>query len=339
MTAPWLRLALVLPALGALLAAVPAGAEDFYRGKKLTIIAGSAPGGGYDAYARLLQRSIGNHIPGKPTVVVENMPGAASWTAVLHLDNAAPPDGTTIAIFNAGIITEGITNPASARRKLSDFAWVGSITRDIRACYVWTPLGLTSWRDMKRTKETTLGATGVGAGTFNDIVMLHNLFGLNVRPILGYPGRAEVHLAIARGELDGECGSTASLPADWLRDRKVTILLRLAAVRTPEVPDEAPYAADLLDTEEKKAIFDILTVANEVGRPFIASKRVPADRLAILRAAFDATMKDPEFLAYAAKQKLPVIPIAGKEAETLVARIYNVPPEIAAKAKAMITPD
>ena len=334
---PMLRVAALWLPL-ALLAAHPAFTDDFYRGKQLTIVAGSAPGGGYDAYARLLQHSFGNHIPGRPNVVVENMPGAASWTAVLHLDNAGPPDGTTVAIFNAGIITDGVINPARGRRKLSDYAWLGSVTRDVRTCYVATSLGLTSWQDLKGAKETTLGATGVGAGTYNDILMLHNLFHLNVRPILGYPGRAEVHLAIARGELDGECGSTASLPDGWLRDHTVTMLLRLAAIRTPEVPESVPYAADLLDTSEEKQIFDVLTVANEVGRPFIVSKRVPAERLAILRAAFDATMQDPDFLAYAAKQKLPVLPISGEEAEKLVARIYDAPPEVAAKARAAITP-
>ena len=322
----------------ALLAAAPAAAQDFYRGKKLTILVGSSAGGGYDAYARALQRSFANHIPGKPTVVVENMPGAGSWTAVLHLDGAVPADGTTMTIFNAGIITETITDPASAKKKLSDYAWLGSISRDVRTCYVWAGLGLTGWEDLKRPKETTFGATGVGSASFNDIVMLKNLFGLNARPILGYPGRSEVHLAIERGELDGECGSTASLPEAWLTQKKATMLLRLAALRTPEVPESVPYAADLLQNPDERAIFDILTVANEVGRPFILSKRVPADRLATLRAAFDATMQDPQFVAFATKQQLPVIPMGGDEAERLIDRIYEVPPDVAAKAKLMITP-
>jgi tripartite-type tricarboxylate transporter receptor subunit TctC len=316
-----------------------AAAQDFYRGKKITILVGSSAGGGYDAYARALQRYYGNHIPGKPTIIVENMPGAGSWTAVLHLDSGAPPDGTVMTIFNAGIITETVTDPQSARQKLSDFAWLGSVSRDVRTCYVWSGLGLKSWEDLKRPKETSFGATGVGSASYNDIVMLHNLFGLNARPILGYPGRSEVHLAIERGELDGECGSTASLPEDWLRNHKATMLLRLAAIRTPEVPESVPYARDVLQTEEQKEILDILTVANEVGRPFILSKRVPADRLAILRAAFDETMKDPEYVAFSDKQQLPVIPLGGEEAGKLVAHIYEVKPDVAAKAKAIITPN
>jgi tripartite-type tricarboxylate transporter receptor subunit TctC len=207
-------------------------------------------------------------------------------------------------------------------------------TRELRA-----GLGLTGWEELKRPKETSFGATGVGSASYNDIVMLKNLFGLNARPILGYPGRSEVHLAIERGELDGECGSTASLPAEWLAQKKATMMLRLAALRTPEVPESVPYARDVLKTEEQKQIFDILTVANEVGRPFILSKRVPAERLAILRTAFDETMKDPEFVAFSDKQQLPVIPMGGAEAEKLMARIYDVPPDIAAQAKAIITPN
>jgi tripartite-type tricarboxylate transporter receptor subunit TctC len=327
-------LALLLLQIGA-----PAAAQDFYRGKKITFLVGSSAGGGYDAYARAFQRFFASHIPGKPTIVVENMPGAGSWTSVLHLDSAAPPDGTTMTIFNAGIITETITDPANAKKKLSDYAWLGSISRDVRTCYVWSGLGLKSWEDMKRPKETSFGATGVGSASYNDIVMLKNLFGLNARPILGYPGRSEVHLAIERGELDGECGSTASLPEAWLKEHKATMLLRLAALRTPEVPESVPYAKDLLKSEEEKAIFDILTVANEVGRPFILSKRVPAERLAILRKAFDETMQDKEFVAFATKQQLPVIPMEGAEAEQLMARIYEVQPVVAAKAKLMITPN
>jgi tripartite-type tricarboxylate transporter receptor subunit TctC len=316
-----------------------ASADDFFRNKKVTILVGSSAGGGYDAYARALQRYYGNHIPGKPTILVENMPGAGSWTAVLHLDNGAPLDGTVMTIFNAGIITESVTNPGNAKQKLSDFAWLGSVSRDVRTCYVWSGIDVKHWQDMKRDKETTFGATGVGSASYNDIVMLKNLFGANARPILGYPGRAEVHLAIERGELDGECGSTASLPEEWLRLKKATMLLRLAALRTPEVPEDVPYARDVLKTESEKEVFDILTVANEVGRPFIMSKRVPAEPLAILRKAFDETMADPEFVAYSDKQQLPVIPMTGDEAQKLVAHIYEVPTETAAKAKAIITPN
>jgi tripartite-type tricarboxylate transporter receptor subunit TctC len=317
---------------------VPSDGRGFLSRQEAFLV-GSSAGGGYDAYARALQRYLGNHVPGKPTILVENLPGAGSWTAVLHLDNAAPPDGTFMTIFNAGIITETVTTPQSAKKKLSEFAWLGSVSSDVRTCYVWSGLGLTGWEELKRPKETSFGATGVGSASYNDIVMLKNLFGLNARPILGYPGRSEVHLAIERGELDGECGSTASLPAEWLAQKKATMLLRLAALRTPEVPESVPYARDVLKTEEQKQIFDILTVANEVGRPFILSKRVPAERLAILRTAFDETMKDPEFVAFSDKQQLPVIPMGGAEAEKLMARIYDVPPDIAAQAKAIITPN
>ena len=315
-----------------------AGAQDFYRGKTITVAVGSTAGGGYDAYARLLARALPNHIPGKPNVVVEDMPGGGSWNAVLHLDSGAPADGTAMTIFNAGLITETITDPQHAKAKLSDYAWVGSVTRDIRTCYVWAQGPFKSWQDLKKPgKPATFGGTGVGSASYNDVVMLNKLFGLNAKVILGYPGRSEVHLAIERGELDGECGSLSGLPPTWLSEHKITYLLRLSDSAVPEVPDNVPYLGSLTKTPEEKQIFDVLTVANETGRPFIMSRRVPAERLAVMRAAFDATMTDPDFLAQAQKQSLPVIPIGGAKAQEMIKHVYDVPPPIAAKAKAMIT--
>jgi hypothetical protein len=182
----------------------------------------------------------------------------------------------------------------------------------------------------------TFGATGQSSLSYNDTQMLRTLFKRNVRAILGYPGRTEVHLAIERGELDGECGSIAGLPDDWLRDSKINVPVRLVEASVPRVPASVPYIGEFAKSSEERRILNILTAANALGRPFIASKQVPDDRLAILRNAFDATMKDPDFLAASAKQNLTVAPTSGLEAQRMVSRLYDVPPELALKAKAAI---
>jgi tripartite-type tricarboxylate transporter receptor subunit TctC len=322
--------------LGIFLASGAANAEsaaDFYKGKKLTIVVGSTAGGGYDAYARTLARYYGTHVPGEPNVIVQNMPGGGSLTSVLYLDASAAKDGTVMTTFNAGLITESVTNPGARKINFADVAWLGSVTRDIRICYTGAGTGIKTWADLARAKEVTLGATGLNSVSYNDVAMLHNLFKRNVRPILGYPGRTEVHLAIERGELDGECGSIAGLPENWLRDKKINVIAKLADVRTPEIPDGVPYIGTFTKSDDELEALKILTAANDVGRPFIVSKQVPADRLKTLRAAFDATMKDKGYLAISEKQGLPVNPVNGPDAEKLIAEIYKAPAAVAAKAK------
>lgn len=313
----------------------PAG--DFYKGKTISLVVGSTPGGGYDAYARTVSRFYGAHIPGSPGVLVQNMPGGGSLTSVLYLDRTAHRDGTVLTIFNPGIMTESIINPSDAKVNFSHMAWIGSVTPDFRICYTWRKSGIATWDDLaKKDHVATFGATGQSSLSYNDTQMLRTLFKRNVRAILGYPGRTEVHLAIERGELDGECGSIAGLPDDWLRDRKINVPVRLVEAPVPRVPASVPYIGEFAKTSEGRSILNTLTAANALGRPFIASKQVPGDRLAILRNAFDATMKDPDFLAASAKQNLTVAPTSGLEAQHMVSRLYDISPALALKAQAAI---
>ena len=201
---------------------------DFYAGKRITITVGTSAGGGYDLYARAIAPFLSEHIPGKPAVIVQNMPGAGSFTSVLYLDGAAPKDGTAITLFNAGIITDTVTNPAGAKVDLAKMAWLGSANRTFRICYFWQGSGIKSFSDLGRAKTVTMGAIGVGSGSYNDIAILKNLVKQNVRGVLGYPGRTEVHLAIERGELDGECGAIDGLPENWVRDKKINIVARFS---------------------------------------------------------------------------------------------------------------
>jgi tripartite-type tricarboxylate transporter receptor subunit TctC len=308
---------------------------SFYNGKTVRVVVGFSAGGGYDQYARLLARHLGRHIPANPTVVVQNMPGSASLKSVQYLDAGAPADGTLITTFNPGLITQSITSPDKVPVKFLDPAWVGNISEDFRVCYTWNGSGVRNWQDFLRKETLRFGNTGVGTSAYIDDRMLSELLGAKIHMVQGYPGSADKRLAIERGELDGDCGSWTSLPDDWLKDNKITLLVRFSHTRLPDMPETMAYAGDLLNDAKKKQILDLLTAGALIGRPFIAPHNVPADRIAALRAAFDATMKDPEFLADAEKQRMTVTPMTGGEVEAAIKRLYQTPPDIVAAAKAI----
>jgi tripartite-type tricarboxylate transporter receptor subunit TctC len=315
----------------------PSAAQDpaaFYRGKTMRIVVGFSSGGGYDVYARVLARHIGRYIPGNPTVVVQNMPGAASLKSVQYLTTGAPTDGTLITTFNPGLITQSLTAPDKVGGvNFLDYAWVGNVSEDFRVCYTWNGTGIKSFQELLARPKVNFGNTGVGTSAYIDNRILSELFGVKVNMVKGYPGSADKRIAIERGELDGDCGSWTSMPDDWLRDSKITIHIRFSRTLVPGMPPSAAAARDVLTDPHKRDIFNLLTASAVVGRPYIAPKGVPADRLAALRAAFDATMKDPEFLADSEKQHLAVTPMTGAEVETFVKDLYRTPPDIAAAAR------
>jgi tripartite-type tricarboxylate transporter receptor subunit TctC len=305
---------------------------DFYKGKTVNIIVGFSAGGGYDQYARVLARHMGNHIPGNPVLVVQNAPGAGSLTAVRRIEGNLPKDGTAIVTFNPALITESVTEPAKTNFKFTDVAFIGSVTRDFRVCFMWHATGVRTWEEAMNRKEIIVGSTARGTGAYVNQAILRNVFGMRIRQIMGYPGSAEQRLGIERGELEGDCGSWSSIPEEWVRDKKINAFVSFSPLKTPDMPQDLPFIGTFAKTDEQKGVLEILTAAGELGRPFIVSNAVPADRLAALRAAFDATMKDKEFLAESAKQNLPVYPIGGVEAMSIVKRIYSFPPDMLAKA-------
>jgi tripartite-type tricarboxylate transporter receptor subunit TctC len=315
----------------------PGAAQDaaaFYRGKTVRIVVGFSSGGGYDVYARVLARHIGRYIPGNPTVVVQNMPGAASLKSVQFLTTGAPADGTLITTFNPGLITQSLTAPDKVGGvNFLDYAWVGNVSEDFRVCYTWNGTGIKSFQELLARPKVNFGNTGVGTSAYIDNRILSELFGVKVNMVKGYPGSADKRIAIERGELDGDCGSWTSMPEEWLRDSKITIHIRFSRTLVLGMPPSAAAARDILTDPKKRDIFNLLTASAVVGRPYIAPKGVPADRLAALRAAFDATMKDPEFLADSEKQHLAVTPMTGAEVEIFVKDLYRTPPDIAAAAR------
>ena len=315
---------------------IAAAADDsFYAGRTLRLVVGLPAGGGADAYARLVQRHLARHVPGTPAVVVQNMPGAGSLKSVLSLDNSGPDDGTSMVTFSAGLVTEALTTPERIKVDFRHYGYIGSVSEDIRVCYVRSASGVRSWQDLLSRSDIIFGASAPGAAGTADIAMLRNLFGARIKQVQGYAGSAAKRLAIEKGEIDGECGGFTSMPDDWLRDRKVVILLRLLRTLVPGLDAAVPYAGDLLSNDRDRQVYDFLAAPGQLGRLFMVSGRVPADRVAVLRTAFDATVADPAFLNEAQKLRLAVAPVTGGAITGHIGNLIATPADIVARAKAI----
>ncbi len=326
---PWLIAALAVAASHSV------QAEDFYKGKTFTIVVGFSPGGGYDVNARALARHLSAHVPGNPSIIVQNMPGAGSLTSVRYLDVTAPKDGTVMTIFNPGLVTQSIVQPDKVQLDFRKYGWIGVITPDFRVCYGYGANGVKSWDDMMSRKQFVLGSTARGSGNYINGATLREVFHAPIKQILGFPGSAEQRLAIERGELDGDCGSYSSIPVEWIRDGLAHVFVRFSEQRPPEIPESAAYIGSFAKTEEQKQLLDVMDASDDVGRPFIMSKQVPPERVAILRKAFNDTMLDKDFIADMEKQQLPLNPLPGEEAEAIVARMMSAPAAVVAKAKSL----
>jgi tripartite-type tricarboxylate transporter receptor subunit TctC len=323
----------VLALAGCTLASLPGAAQDFYKGKTLTIVVGFTAGGGFDMNARMLARHIGRYIPDNPTVVVQNMPGAGSLTAVRYLDTSAPKDGSVIGIFNFGTIGDSKMAPEKVNIDYRKYNWIGSISQDLSICYVWHTFGPKNLAELKARPIVHMGLTGVGTSSDINQRILKNIFGVKLQQIPGYPGSAEERIAIERGELDGDCGAWSSIPDTWVEGHKLVPVIRSAPVEPPDLPKGVPYMVDIAPSERDRAIIKLLVASGQTGRPFIASSAVPADRVRILRDAFNAAVKDPAFIADAKKLRLPVSPKTGEEALKVVEDIYSTPDDIVQAAK------
>src|SRR5262249_45453655 len=308
---------------------------DFYAGRTVQLVIGYAPGGGYDDHARMLGRHIGQHIPGNPTVVVQNMPGAGSIRAANYLYNVAPKDGTVFGGFARGLFIDPLLGRGEGTRFTpAKFGWLGSISNDVGVCAFRADAGIESWADM-RTRRYKIGATGAGADSDVFSNLLRRMFNLPMQLVLGYPSVAETVLAIQRKEVDGRCGWSWSTLSTrnrelWLT-KQIRVVLQLSEQRVAELGD-VPTVLDVADSEQQQAILRLIVARQTMARPFVAPPGLPTDRLAALRAAFDATMRDPEFLGDARRQDLDVRPVTGIAADALIAKIYATAPEVVRRA-------
>ena len=334
--------------LSALLAAgaagiAPATAADFYAGKTIEFLVGGDVGGGYDIYARTIGRHLARHIPGEPTIVVKNMPGAGGGRAAAYLYSVAPKDGTTIAIvFPGAIVGPLLEDRAQDLYDPTKFNYLASADSGTRLCVTYQTSKIKTFEDAQ--KQKTLAGASQAGGSTRDYANMHNkTAGTQFEVITGYKGTADIFLAIERGEVDGMCGidwtSVRSQRADWIRDKKVNILVQVnlepeAELTKMNVPQIWPYVKTDLD---KQAVE--LVVGQQVfGRPFIAPPDVPADRVEILRDAFMATMQDKALLADAEKSRIDIVPGSGEKVQQLVAKLYATSSNVVDRAKEIVKP-
>jgi len=328
--------AAIAAAVAVTLCAHPAAAQsvaDFYKRTELSLYVGSGAGGGFDVYARTLQRHYARHIPGTPNVVVKNMPGASGLKAINFIDGVAPRDGSAIlASFNTVVMDHLYGKPGVAfdPRELS---WIGSIGKQTGTCMVWHTVPVKSIDDV-RSREVLVGATGADSTPNIFPKLLNAMIGTKFKIIEGYT-TSGLRLAVERGEIEGLCGIAwethmASSPG-WIIDKQVNFLLQLGLEKSAHLPG-VPLALDLIKNPDDRQVWELLVTSQEFGRPFVAPPKLPADRLQALRAAFEETMKDPAYLADAEKTKQIVDPLTGKEIEALIRHAYAVPKEIVKRA-------
>jgi tripartite-type tricarboxylate transporter receptor subunit TctC len=308
-------------------------AEDFYRGKTINILIGFSAGGGYDLYARLLSRHLGRHMPGNPTVVAQNMPGAGSLKAALNVYSVAPKDGLTLATVSRSVVTDPLL--IGSNIDPLKLTWLGTITSETSVCATWNTSPVKTWDDMFQ-REFTLGSSAVGDDTAGFALIMRNVFGAKVKLVTGYPGGNDVNLAMQRQEVDGRCGwSWTSLKSQkqWLPN--INLLVQFNLERNPDLPN-VPMALERAKDDQQRQVLRLLIAPQYVGRPFFSSPDIPPERKAALRAAFDKTMKDPEFLAEAARADMEISPVSGAKIDAFIAALYKTPQDVVKKAIAAI---
>lgn len=327
--------ALILPVCAANAAAEP----SFYTGKQITLIAGSAVGGGYDLLTRLVARHLGRHITGNPSILVQNMPAAASLAATNYIYSTAAKDGTVIALIQRGMLLAKLTNPSGVRFEIDKLNWIGSINSEIGLVVAWHTAPHRSAQDLFERELIVGGHAGVEPEL---TPRLYNaLLGTKFRIVTGYNGTAEIALAMERGEVfgigDWSWTSLKKVRPDWLRDKKVRLLMQVGLQRDPELKD-LPTALDFVRTDADRKVLELFFTQKTVARPVVAPPGVPAERLATLRAAFAALGKDQEFLADAEKSGLEAAPLAGEAVDRVIALIASTPPELAERLAKTIVP-
>jgi tripartite-type tricarboxylate transporter receptor subunit TctC len=325
--------------LAATCGAAPADeVADFYRGKTVRLVIGYGAGGGYDVYAKLLARFLGEQIPGKPTVIAQNMPGAGSRNAANWLYKVAPKDGTVLAVLGQATPIDQALGQAGIQFDVRHFNWIGNMVMVNNIMIVWAATGVRTIDDARK-QPLAIGATGASSPSVLYPTLANNLFGTQFRIVSGYPGGGDIMLALERREVDGRgSDSWASLKAnnpDWIRDGKVNILFQIGPRREADLPGP-PLLTELAQNDEQRQILEVLSGDVAVGRPVLTAPDVPPARVRALRKAFDDAMKDPAFREAAKKANMYMNPLGGEELQQIVGRIVSPSPQIIARVKEAI---
>jgi len=328
----------VFAILGGVLPAHADAVSDFYKGKNVNIVIGFAPGGGVDTYGRMMARHLGKHLPGNPNVIVQNMPGGGGFKATNYIYNAGPKDGSYITIMLPTNAIAPAMGDANAKWDTFKLQWLGNMARDSSSCVV-SPKSKVKSIEQARTQELTIGATGPSSTTYQHPYALAHVLGLKIKVISGYTGTAPIRLAMEKGEVDGMCSFWASLAqGPQAQDMKSGQLIPIVQTGSKKVAvfGNAPLVYDLAKTPEDKQLLRFIFGAAEISRPFAAPPGVPADRIDALRTAFMAAMNDPGMKADAAKTKLVIDPMTGKETEEAFREILGAPQSVIERAKEAI---
>jgi tripartite-type tricarboxylate transporter receptor subunit TctC len=310
--------------------------EEFYKGKTISMVIGYSPGGGYDTYARLVARFMGDHIPGKPQIVPRNMPGASSRVAAAFVYNVAPKDGTTLATGDQSLSVAQVMGE-KLQFDTTKFIYIGNPSAENNTTVTWHTSPVKTIDDAKKI-EVPVGATG-GSTSSQYPRAMNAVLGTKFKVILGYPGGNDINLAMERGEVSGRgSNSWASWKAtrpEWLKDKKINILVQIGLNESPDLPD-VPLLMDLATNEEDRAVLKLLSSPSAIGRPIFTTPGVPEDRVKALRAAFQATIKDPAFIEEAKKAQLDLEPVSGEELQKIVSDIVATPEPIAKRLAEII---
>jgi tripartite-type tricarboxylate transporter receptor subunit TctC len=319
-----------------MLASMPVHAdsvEDFYKGKVVKIIVGGTAEGGYAPYARMLQMHMGQYIPGQPQVVVQFMPGAGGLTATNYVYNVAPKDGTIIGSVQRNIVRLALIHDKGVKYDPAKIAWLGSLYNDVSVCASWDASGIRTIQDAMR-RQLIVGGTGLN-DTEQFPAVLNNVIGTRFKIISGYKSSAAITLAMERGEVTGRCGwswdSLKSQRPEWLAEKKIDILVQMSMKKLPEIGD-VPLAIDLAKNKEQRDVLEFIFGEQNLGKPFVMSGEVPADRVAAIRKAFMRTAADATAVAEMTKMDLGVAPLDGKEMQAIVTKMYATPQTVIDRA-------
>ena len=310
----------------------------FYKGKQINLIVGSGVGSGYDINARMVARHWGGHIPGNPTIVVQNQPGAGSLITTNALANTAAKDGTVVAAVINGVPTAPLLQPDAARFDPMKLNWIGSTNRDTQVIYAWHTSPVRELQDLL-SKELIIGATSSGTTQVDFPIVTNSILGTKFKVVSGYEGTAQIHKAMEAGEVQGlgalAWSSLKTLNADWIANGKIRILAQWSSPAHPDLM-AYPLVESLAKTDEDRLALKLLTSRLEAGRPFVAPPGVPPVRVAALRKAFDETMRDPALLAEAKRLLLDIEPMTGEEVAGLVKSVLATPPAVVSRVRKVL---
>lgn len=311
--------------------------EQFYKGQAVKMIMGAAPGGGADLYARILIKYLGKHVPGNPTFVIVNQPGAGGLVAAGGIQNTAPKDGSTIGFLQRNNVLEPVLSETDTGFDPRRVAWLGSLSRDTYVIFAWHTSGAKTFKDLTE-REVILGNTG---GTNENVtfpLLLNQTVGTKFKLVRGYKGSDEIALAIERGEVQGRAISWTTLKGDhteWMQSKKINVLVQFGMRRNADISD-VPLALDFAKTEDDRKLFELMFAPLDSGRPFAAPAEVPADRIAALRKAFVDVAANAEFRAEVAQRGGSIELMTGEDIQELVTKLYQTPPALIQKVRALL---